>query len=725
MKLNAHHFCRSLLFSVFFVFASPAIAQLSGTDAFMQGQWTEVGVNQCGVFGSENTSGGVVGPYGPYNNTGFTVLGFIAEPDMDGWAVGFPPYCGDYFVPGSPVEGWAIQFGAGPTFTNTDQPCNSFDIPGSIISYTDLGTEREVVWQGNLVSGGSSLQVTQTTTVPDNALYFVTFVEFCNTGATDINDLYYCRNVDPDNEQEHSGTFTTTNTIVSQPPGDCDALVTAQGNTFGCFLGLGARDSMARVSWGNFFTGDPYDVWNGLGGYSSSGTQVADQAISVAFRVPLIAAGECETVAFAYVLDPDDLAVALDATAAVGVFADTVDITASGMAFVCGDDSVNLQLSGVADYEWTWDPPVGLNVDTGTLVIAAPPSTTTYTATGTGGLCDTITRSITVEVDTTKNVKAGDDMILCIGDTLQLNGAGSTTLWWTPAFNISDDSISNPLIWPTSTTQYVISTYTNVPECVITDTVDITVVVDVPVVAEPDTAICFGESVDLLATGALTYTWTPIDGLDDALISNPISTPDSTVQYIIEGIDANGCINYDTLDIIVNPLPEVDAGPDQIIDLVADESALINVLSPTGVAWMWDPSDGLSADDIPDPTAQPDFTTTYIVTVTDANGCLMTDTITIEVLNEVSVIIPDAFTPNGDGLNDFLAPFVRGLVEVVDITIYDRWGTQVFYSTDKNIGWDGTYRGKNSEVDTYIVVVRILDFTGQPVNVAGTTTLIR
>lgn len=88
-------------------------AQIVGANAFMKGDFVEVGINACGAYGSN------AAPPAGYHPNVFSGMGFVADSDMDGWASGSPNYCGDYFVPGSPVEGWQIQIG-GAVYTNTD-----------------------------------------------------------------------------------------------------------------------------------------------------------------------------------------------------------------------------------------------------------------------------------------------------------------------------------------------------------------------------------------------------------------------------------------------------------------------------------------------------------------------------------------------------------------------------------------------------------------------------
>ena len=101
-------------------------AQIVGANAFMQGTYVEIGVNTCGAYGS-----GSAPPAGYHPSPFLSGLGFVADSDQDGWDVGTPEYCGDYFVPGSPVEGWQIQID-GNTWTNTDQFCWTSEVPGDM-----------------------------------------------------------------------------------------------------------------------------------------------------------------------------------------------------------------------------------------------------------------------------------------------------------------------------------------------------------------------------------------------------------------------------------------------------------------------------------------------------------------------------------------------------------------------------------------------------------------
>ena len=150
--------------------------------------------------------------------------------------------------------------------------------------------------------------------------------------------------------------------------------------------------------------------------------------------------------------------------------------------------------------------------------------------------------------------------------------------------------------------------------------------------------------------------------------------------------------------------------------------------------YQWTPANLVSNPRIPDPKTHPQKTTTYVVTVVNAVGCAAVDSITIEVgasrCGESELFVPNAFTPNNDGENDFLR--VRGgEIRELHLAVYNRWGELVFESTDAGMttdpskGWNGTYRGEELSPDVYIYYLRALCYEGEEFIKKGNVTLIR
>ncbi|GAB3537883.1 hypothetical protein GCM10027443_31650 [Pontibacter brevis] len=234
------------------------------------------------------------------------------------------------------------------------------------------------------------------------------------------------RNVDPDNEVVWTGDYTTTNTIVSQPSStNCTALVSAVGLTYGMYLGLGTKDSRARLTWGGFENRSASDIYNGAFYLSQSGSQTDDEAISLAFFLGDLAPGETTTLSYAYVLGEGDLDIALTATATPTFYANGVNITSTGFVSTCGsNESVTLEIRNAPGYTWAWSPSADLNTTTGEIVVANPSTDRTYTVTGTppstGDGCtegSIITRTITISRSPLEVSVASLSNVTCAGET--------------------------------------------------------------------------------------------------------------------------------------------------------------------------------------------------------------------------------------------------------------------------------------------------------------------
>ncbi len=160
------------------------------------------------------------------------------------------------------------------------------------------------------------------------------------------------------------------------------------------------------------------------------------------------------------------------------------------------------------------------------------------------------------------------------------------------------------------------------------------------VLAEADETICIGESVQLSAvgegTGSFDYTWSPATGLDNPNSATPIATPVETTIYTVTAVDSRGCSVTGEVTVTVRPELELDAGPDE--EICVGEDVQLNATSTGGVIYSWGPITGLSNPNIANPVANPTSTTTYMVTVTDVNGCTEIDDVIVNVFD-----LPDDF----------------------------------------------------------------------------------
>lgn len=242
-----------------------------------------------------------------------------------------------------------------------------------------------------------------------------------------------------------------------------------------------------------------------------------------------------------------------------------------------------------------------------------------------------------------------------------------------------------------------------------------------------DKAVCVGDSYQLNANPAgLTYQWGPNTWLDNPNIKNPVTTPTSDIQYVVTATDSNLCQNTDTVEIIVQHKPQILFFPsDTSIFIGGDYQVYMSSNMP--LLYSWNPANSASCSDCAEPLVSPTTPTVYTLTYQDTNMCFVSDTsFFVHVEEDFSVYIPNSFTPNWDGDNDLFMPVTYGIKELVYMRIFDRWGVQVYETTDLNQGWDGRVNGRitaHNSVFSYKISVKrfngmIEDYVGMVVLVS-------
>ncbi|MFH2141445.1 MAG: PKD domain-containing protein [Bacteroidota bacterium] len=259
------------------------------------------------------------------------------------------------------------------------------------------------------------------------------------------------------------------------------------------------------------------------------------------------------------------------------------------------------------------------------------------------------------------------------------------------------------------------------------DTSSISILVNpYPVVTiNPDTFICHGEQVNLFATGGIIYLWSPSDYLNNDNISSPVSTPDSNITYYITVTDANNCSSTANVFIQVQQEPNVTYSPDTSI-IIGESVPLFIYSDQNNIDYVWAPNYEITCLTCLDPIATPLQTTEYFVVYEDSAGCFSPKVyIVVTVIEEYTLDVPTAFTPDGDGIND--AVYVRGwgIKELIEFKIFNRWGQQIFITDDLKQGWDGTYNGKLQNIDTYAYYAKVKLYNNQEMEKSGTINLLR
>jgi gliding motility-associated-like protein len=343
------------------------------------------------------------------------------------------------------------------------------------------------------------------------------------------------------------------------------------------------------------------------------------------------------------------------------------------------------------------------------------------------------------------SVNAGADTTICLGTPLQLNASGAATTYnWQPptdpAASLSCLACVNPIANPVPNSTYFVVTGTSIFGCKANDTIQVTVNIPPVVnVSGPD-SVCLGQSVQLSATGAAIYNWSPTEGLNNPNIANPLATPDASqigglpsnvITYFVTGYDSKKCFSdVDSIHVTAFNYPVITLVPNATIHV--GSSYQINSSVTTNIVSLnWMPSNTLSCSNCLTPLATPTKTTKYDLTAVNDGGCATTDSIRVQVICDgANFFVPNTFSPNGDGVNDRFIVNGVGLNVIPSITIYNRWGQIVFQKSNfapntPADAWDGTFNGQPAPSDVYVYTIQILCNNATLIPYHGNVTLIR
>ena len=386
---------------------------------------------------------------------------------------------------------------------------------------------------------------------------------------------------------------------------------------------------------------------------------------------------------------------------------------------VCLGESVQLGVSTGSNAIWT--PSEGLSCKFCDNPIASPLITTTYAVEATTPNGCIIRDTMTVNVQTPDMINAGDDVTICLGTAIPLEGVGIGTVTWSPAATLSNANILNPTASPIATTDYILIVQNDL--CIQTDTVTITIA-DKVVINIADLDICEGETVEIDVQGyADSYIYTPENGV---LTVNPtLIQPTETTTYTVIGSIPSCESDTTVFTITVNPIPDIGLLPSMVV--FKNSTTPLPIDNPNSqYMHTWTPSTQLSCPDCFDPFFVADTTfeamTIYVDLLTQ-EGCSFTDSIVVTLTESCGsnmVQLPSAFTPNGDGQNDIFRVRGLGLADIEIFRVYNRWGEQMFSTSLINKGWDGTYKQQPVEQGVYHYYVQaICPLTGEILTFKG------
>ena len=340
------------------------------------------------------------------------------------------------------------------------------------------------------------------------------------------------------------------------------------------------------------------------------------------------------------------------------------------------------------------------------------------TITDVNSCVSTVPVTITTTNTLTMNTRA--DTTICAGASFTPGIVSNATAYsWSPTTGVSNPAIANPVLSPNATTTYTVTG--TLGTCTATSTFKVTVNT-VNLSNRADTSICIGSSFTPNLTGsATTFSWSPTTGVSNPNIVNPVLNPVVTTTYTVTATTGS-CSVTRTFKVTVLQGVTVFAGND--VSIFTGSSIQLQGTGTTGT-YLWTPATGLSATNILNPRANPSTTTTYTLRITTPAGCTNTDDVVVTVI-PYCVKPLNAFSPNGDGINDkWVVTGGGSCTKNIRVLIFNRYGNKVYESADYKNDWGGTYKGKPLPDGTYYYTIRFTLVNNDEVNLDGDLTILR
>ncbi|MFT3682228.1 MAG: gliding motility-associated C-terminal domain-containing protein [Ferruginibacter sp.] len=345
--------------------------------------------------------------------------------------------------------------------------------------------------------------------------------------------------------------------------------------------------------------------------------------------------------------------------------------------------------------------------------------------------CSNFSNLILAEVnDSLSDFSLSNNSPVCTGGELKFSFDGGTS-YEIRGPNNYFDNISFPVIYNVQhiDSGWYYATAKSFGGCIAKDSTYVTVT-GPDLKLSPDTTICYGEKITVKAAGGSSYTWEPAAGLSSPTASNPVASPDTTTRYKVTTKDMNGCnaVEYTTVTIKNKPLKAAFEAP----VYACPNDAIVFADKSTGsiAAWSWDFGNG-SLSGLPNPPAQRfpvsgrESRYRIKLAVTDSVGCNSAYQQEIISVNNCYIAVPSAFTPNNDGLNDYLYPVDAYKATQLKFRIFNRAGKLVFSADNFSQRWDGRVNGEMQDPGAYTWFLSYYDADKKYVALKGTSLLIR
>ncbi|MCB9277025.1 MAG: PKD domain-containing protein [Lewinellaceae bacterium] len=411
-----------------------------------------------------------------------------------------------------------------------------------------------------------------------------------------------------------------------------------------------------------------------------------------------------------------------------------LEVSLPDTVIACPGQPASLNPGADTGLNYLWSPPGFFTDPTAPnpIVVLDGPQVFSVAISDETGQCQ-VERQVTAIVPPPITYELAPDTVICEEDfLLYAESAQATDFVWSelPDFSVVIGTEPELLARPGPESRYYVRMADDYG-CFVTDSVTVGSR-PVLVFVDESTSICLGDTARLTAINlsgeTLTFAWSPgVAILEGQGTSSVLVSPMASQVFNVVITNELGCSETRAAHVFVDntaPPVSITAVPDT---LFGPGTVQLEATLDVNYSYLWHPAGGLSNITIYNPLAQVDSTATYQVKVLDSNGCSNEALITIVLIGECVepyIFVPNAFTPNGDNLNDLL--FVEGnTIEALHFAVYGRWGEKVFETDSQEVGWDGTYKGRQLPPDVYGYYLEAKCFNGESFFKKGNITLIR
>lgn len=409
----------------------------------------------------------------------------------------------------------------------------------------------------------------------------------------------------------------------------------------------------------------------------------------------------------------------------------------------CNREGIRIGVTPNSSYTYTWNKAEGLSDSTRANPISNVESLTSFTLLIDRGAC-TDTAIQVVDIDSVK-INADNDTTVCSnngGILVHVNSFGTGVRYHFASHPSFIDTInvlrsdSFARLFPNRVVQdYYVRVFSE-KGCMLEDTFSLTSG-DLGVETSADDFICLYDTLSLrafttIAGDTLQYDWRPSgEIIGPADVGEVQVAPVDNTPFIVRTENLIGCIRFDTILVQVSSLDSSQVRAFTNRDtILRTEVALLRAEPGSGYRYLWEPPISLNDPESPEPVANPQNTTTYEVKVFDPSkeDCVYGDSVTVHIRELLcdypEIYVPNAFSADGDGINDLLFVYSRWIDELY-FAIYNRWGEKVFETEDKSIGWDGSYKGALLPPDVFVYYLEGACLDGQRFELKGNISLLR